>query len=807
VTIGKVGLGVIEPLLNLDDITPGHELVAGAKAAALAALRIAGEPVPEGAVIPASVPVDQAAAAVGARFGGKAVAVRSSSTAEDTTRASYAGQYLTVLNVDADQVATVAEAIRSVRASAIGPGATGYADRPPSPMPVLVMPMVDAEAAGVAFTANPLTGDPEVVVEAVPGLADVLVSGSATPERWVARDGDQPSLDHVGTIEVLTPQQVNEVIQLARRVAERQRVPQDVEWAWADGRVHLLQARPITALPVPAPIDVPPQETWIRADGPFSQPLKPLEASIWFPRLEESGRKVFAEAGAPIETMRHRLIGGWTYTRVVPPMDQGNDGAAAPPALLFGLALHLVPALRRRLKTATRVWRSDLGERLIGEWESGGRDAMRTRTRTLRDTDRATMSDAQLAAHLVALRDHLQTASDVHLRLPVIATFLSMGRLGVLVERLLGWDPDRAFDLVQGFAEASTTAGQDFDQLAAAIADDRTAHQLLADDPLALVGHPGPGGQALRNFLDAHGHQIVGFDLAHPTWAEDPRLLLGMVRARLQVGGGDRRDPREAAEAAAAEARSDLRGRARDLTEFEDALVAARRGRPFGDDTEIDVLQVMGVVRYVALEAGERLMRRGAIQRPDDVFYLTDEELERGLADGRVEVDIERRRAEVRWAEAHPGPQRYGPEPQPFPSLRFAPARARPFLEAMVWAMDRLAAPPVEQSGGGGELRGLAASPGVVTATARLIAGPAEFDRLQAGDVMVCRSTIAAWSVVFPLVSAVVTEVGGPLSHPAILAREFGIPAVVGVPDAMERIRDGWTVTVDGASGFVRLGD
>lgn len=791
-------------LVSLDDPAARDATFAGVKAATLAELRLAGHRVPEGAVVLPSIEPNVAAQLIAATFAGGRVAVRSSAVAEDGATDSYAGQYRTLLNVSAEDPATIAEAIRSVRTSAADPARRGYGGASAPGMPVLVMAMVAADAAGVAFTANPLTGDDEVSVEAILGLGDALVAGDATPERWTARTGRAPLRADDSAAQVLTASQAQQIVDLALRVAHDRGAPQDIEWAWADGRVHLLQARPITALPIAPAVDVPPRETWLRADENFSQPLKPLEASIWFPRLEASARIVFAEAGAPIETMRHRLIGGWTYTRVVPPMDSGDDGAAQPPAFVFGLALRFVPALRRRMKTAARVWRANPSARLIHEWEATGRATMRARTRQLRDADRKGMDDAQLADHLVDIREHLQAASDVHFRLPVLATFLSMGRLGVLVERELGWSTERAFDLVQGFAELSTQAGRDLDRLASAITGDPRGSGLLTGDPVALASDDGPAGTALRQFLDVHGHQIVGFDLAHPTWAEDPRPLLQLVRARMSRGPHEARDPVAAAEAAADEARASLAARPRVLADFEDALASARRGRPYGDDTEIDVLAVMGVVRYWALEAGERLAQRGLLRRPDDVFYFTDDELVALLRGEQPLVDVARRRAEVRWAEAHPGAARYGPEPQPFPSLRWAPAGARPFLEAMVWSMERVAAPLVEQPAGIG-LGGIAASPGTATGAARIIRGPAEFDRIEPGDVLVCRSTIAAWSVVFPVVSAIVTEVGGPLSHPAILAREFGIPAVLAVPGATERLRDGQLITVDGSRGLVHL--
>jgi pyruvate,water dikinase len=302
-----------------------------------------------------------------------------------------------------------------------------------------------------------------------------------------------------------------------------------------------------------------------------------------------------------------------------------------------------------------------------------------------------------------------------------------------------------------------------------------------------------------------YGHQIVGMDLAHPTWAEDPVPLLSMVRARLDLQESSRPNGKAAADALEAEARTALAHRPEDLVEFDGALSAARRGISLGDDTETDVLEVLGIVRYVALEAGERLTDRGLLVRPDDVLFLTEQELLGALRGEAFDDEIARRRGEYLWAKGHRGPKRYGPEPAAMPSVRWAPAHARPFLEAMVWAMEKMAPPSRSEPTGEGALAGNAASPGRVTGTVRIVRDPSEFDRIQPNDVLVCYCTIAAWSVVFPMVSAIVTEVGGPLSHPGILAREFGIPAVLGVDDATTLLSDGQLVTVDGGSGRVEI--
>ena len=788
-------------MIDLDDPRAADASVVGSKAASLAALRAAGENVPDGVVVLPGVDAAVAAQRLIARLGDVPLAVRSSSVAEDLARASYAGQYLTVLDVRGGPA--IAEAIERVRRSAGDAESRGYGGERGA-MAVLAMPLVLADAAGVAFTANPVTGDEEVVVEAVAGLGEQLVSGAATPQRFVvtrASCTEQP-----GPRAAITQEQAREIAELAERVATERGAAQDVEWAIAGGVLHLLQARPITALPVPIPIDVSPTETWIREDEHFGRPLRPLELDALGSRTDAASQIVFAEIGMPIETMRHRAIGGWPYVRMVPPMDSGRDSPKTPPALLFGLVVRLVPGLRTRLRRAAEVLATDEASRIAERWESRDRRDLRARYRALREVERARLTDAALADHLDEVLALLLEASVQHTRL-ASAMLIHSGQLGVLCEKVLGWSDTRSGDLVQGFSDATREAGCALDALAAAIESDEEARRLLEASPAALVAHPGSGGAALREYLDRYGHAIIGFDLAHPTYAEDPRPLCALVAHRIRRGPVAVRDLRAGAERVANEARETLADRPADLAAFERALAAARRSRPLGDESEADVLDALGLVRYVAVEAGTRLAARGALPDRDAALFLTTAELLAALRGAEVEADVGRRRGELRWAQAHPGPKRYGPEPAAFPSLRFVPAWSRPFLETMTWVMERASpsavSPAADEPRDG--LRGLAASPGVATGTVRIIRDPAEFERVEPGDVLVCPMTWAAWSVVFPLVSAVVTEHGGPLSHPAILAREFGIPAVLSVAAATTRLREGQVVTVDGAAGTLRV--
>jgi pyruvate,water dikinase len=216
----------------------------------------------------------------------------------------------------------------------------------------------------------------------------------------------------------------------------------------------------------------------------------------------------------------------------------------------------------------------------------------------------------------------------------------------------------------------------------------------------------------------------------------------------------------------------------------------------------------MALMRYVVLEVGSRLGARGQIAQRDDVFFLEWEEARAALRDGSDRHGlVARRKGERAWVEAHPGPASYGKDPGPPPSFAALPTAARFLMEALLWARHRVFA--VEHSGHapavGRLLRGIAASPGVYTGPVRVIMNESEFAKLHPGDVLVCPVTSPVWSVLFPTVGALVTDTGGILSHPAIIAREYRVPAVVATGHATRALRDGQTVKVDGNAGMVEM--
>jgi pyruvate,water dikinase len=262
------------------------------------------------------------------------------------------------------------------------------------------------------------------------------------------------------------------------------------------------------------------------------------------------------------------------------------------------------------------------------------------------------------------------------------------------------------------------------------------------------------------------------------------------------------------------EARARLAGRPEaDEARFERALDRAHRWYPAREDyAPMTFSEQVALIRRVALDMGRRLTESSLIDDPEDVFWLEGEEAGAALA-GRATGTasdcrelVRRRQAERAWAEAHPGPDSYG-EPHPLPGLDQLPPEARFVTEALIWLFERaghyVKSPRLQPEGR--HLTGIPGSDGTYTGPARVLMGEDDFGKLQPGDVLVCPITSPAWSVLFPNVRALVTDAGSVLSHSAIIAREFAIPAVVATGNATSLIRDGQLVSVDGTSGSVEV--
>ena len=836
----------VEQMRWFADIGNDDGALVGKKAATLAILKQAGFPVLDGVVVTTdalasaltTAELDDSAtladiealrmpdeltrtlATAVNRLQADRLAVRSSGVDEDLPGASYAGQYETVLNVP---VADVATAVRRCWASAFSERVTTYRRDHQGvgqvAMAVLIQPMVAADVAGVAFSADPITGDRNTcVIDAVQGLGDRLVSGHASPDHWLVR-GTQASRQ-AGPEGAIDAKVALDVAELVRRVAAHQQAPQDIEWARAGSELVLLQARPITALPEqpiePVPVSVKvPEGYWQREASHAPRPWTPMSLSVAFgdPR-NQALRRLFGEFGLLADTLEFRQIGGWEYSRLVP---LGGKDRPAPPKFLMPVLVRLVPEMRRRIATSVATIRTDKPSRLVEQWYREWQPELTSRIVQLRDADLSGMDDAELAANADGALELLRRGIDIHFALhgalmPILA------ELAFLCHELLGWSDQEALELLAGLSSTSTEPAHQLAHLAQLAAARPAVSRLLGnvdqDTAIRLAQADPEFAAAFDDYQRQFSSRVLRYDIADPSLAETPELTLRLLADQVARGY----DP--VAEATALRQRRDAaRERARavlaqhppaERDRFEQALARAERAYPVREDNEFVTASVpLALMRYRLLEIGRRLVDRTQLNRSADVFFLTWEEARSALLKGDDRMELAtRRRGELAYVEQHPGPASYGKEPGPPPSFDSLPAEARLMMKALVWYMDRVletAPSNREQQADDQVLTGIPASPGRYTGRVRLIKDESEFDRLQPGDVLVCPVTSPVWSVLFPSIGALVTDSGGVLSHPAIIAREYRVPAVVATGNATELLQDGQLVTVDGSSGSIQL--
>lgn len=733
----------------LNEITDGRPV--GGKARGLARLLAAGLPVPEGFVAAPEATAEEVAAAY-RRLGAPRVAVRSSAEEEDSERLSYAGQFETVLGVEG--LEALLRAVEACRASAFSPRVATYreeAGRGPHRMCVIVQRMLEPEYAGVAF-AGP---DGTLLVEGVAGLGDALVSGRAAPAAL-------PSALRA------------RVEGLARQAVERLGGALDLEWAVEHERLWLLQARPITA-PLPAPL---PERfrLWTAANlqEAIPRPLTPLSEEAARDHIQEVFRISFGFAGLPErDGPMLRLVRGWfymSYSAMASPMSvlpgfrlenllrmfgDGSDLAARiayrrPRRLPFLLRLPVTLA-----RQAAWVWSA---ERRIGE----GREAVR---RFAEQVESAITSGAP-DIHLLGLLRSLPLQVHPAVEAMSISTSIANG----LLAALMGWAARRGEEGVSAAAAALASAGE-MESLRpvrdlAALAEWLRANPGRPDDDPELQGR-------LARVFEACGFRGENeAELAHPRWGERPQDLLRLARQMAAA-------PAPPGPAPAG------RGLAGGL--FWQAARRARIWQQRREVTRANLVRMSASIRRLILEMGRRLRDRGVLDEVADIFYLLRAEIEALLeapafppGGQPIAARIRRRRERHRRLLEWPLPPRLLAE---LPDGRLVPFAPEP--------------------GSGEVLRGFGASPGRVTGRARVLLDVREAAALRAGEVLVARTTDIGWTPLFRLAAAVVTEIGAPTSHAAIVARELGLPAVVNVDAVTARIRTGDLLFVDGWAGQV----
>jgi len=571
----------------------------------------------------------------------------------------------------------------------------------------------------------------------------------------------------------------------------------------------------------PPAADSPPQRARFTPPGPGSWVLDvahcegPRSAygnELFESQYTEGFREGFARYGALLDTIEFRAVEGFPYT-AVRPLGAPPDAKGPPPKWVFKALLALHPALRARCRRARevmegRVWREDIKAFWEGfpEVEASLAAIAATPISTLDERALAEVVERTRALAASRLREHFARAP---------ATMLPVGDFVAQVREWTGAPPSEPLDALRGYSPAPVAGTRALREAAEAVANDPEARALLdrgggATETLAAIrALPGPAGSAVARLLERYGDVITtGHDLSHLRLAEMPALILASLRAKADARGDD--DARAAAERAA----SALRAKVPEAhhASFDELLAEARDAYPLRDARGALDYWCLGLLRRVVQEAGRRLSARGAIAQPDDVFDCSHAELTT-LLRGAKAPTAEELAQRARWRRSaclDAAPTVLGPAPGAPPPSEWLPRGADRCARAVGAYIDLLradedlhgaAAPTVETP----LVKGLGVSVGRLVGRARLIRSADDFGRLEAGDILVAPITTPAYNIILPLLGGVVTDRGGLLSHPAIVAREYGFPGVVGTRDATSRIPDGATVEIDGAAGTVRV--
>jgi rifampicin phosphotransferase len=557
------------------------------------------------------------------------------------------------------------------------------------------------------------------------------------------------------------------------------------------------------------PIDpqlAPPDGYWKKEEEHFIAPVSPMFFSIHHENIRDATRAAFGDFGLLIDHLELTYRAGEVYERDQP---VGGDSGPPPPWWVLAAMCRIIPSLRARMNQAEQAVRTDLEAQIFQRWSTEWKSELEQTSSAIRSVDVACLDNRDLAQHLKTIRDLTHRAFYIHFQIGV-ANLLPVYRLVRLCHDLFGWDEHQALQLLHGSSTESSVGSRDLDRISGLIQQDSTACAYLMDPSCELSDfesvHPGIGAE-IRAHLDTYGYRMIQNDVMSPTFIEVPAVTLQLLRDRIQKNASARSGQVEHTRSQAEEKATELM-RMRSAAErarFEHTLSRAREGyRLREENVYLTLGHPFALLRFAILEAGNRLEREGHLHRTSDVFYGMFDEIHDALLGNGTRMLAEnarRRRLEARWTLEHPGPAMFGTEDPP-PDIRGLPQPSRELHEALIWATRRLRAPNASENA---SISGVPASPGTYRGTARVIRSEQDFHRLQPGDVLVCPSTSSSWAVLFGTCAALVTDQGGSLSHPAIIAREHGIPAVVATVTATQEIPDGQTILVDGTNGLVEL--
>ena len=820
------------------------------------------------------------------------VAVRSSANAEDLPGLSFAGQQETYLNVKgADAViAAVQKCWASLwTAQAISYRHQNGIDQDSVAMAVVVQIMVPSEVSGILFTANPATGERnEIIINASFGLGEAVVSGQVTPDTYIvdkARKtvketmigpkeqkivsaGEQGvRLEEVADgerdLSSLSDDMLAELIDTVLKVEQLyDGLPQDIEWAFSGGKLHLLQSRPVTNLPV-QPIDIewiptPPAKTLCRRQivENMPDPVCPLFEELYLTEgleLPRKGRSLMIGGGPLFVTMHGYAYQRADWPRLQPKKDEktrevteaeleaeeqkaGQKVELEKQAADLSKAIsdqeqhdmelmvstlsdenqkaftdfakaqniddlaHQVTMPESKNPTYMFATKTAFNDKQLGEWHEVTMPRLKGISEKWSKLDLSSASDEELLAGIweMGIEEGNYWSSNASHSFGVAKS--TDDHLQCFLRETL---PEHNFisgQFLSGIESKTMQANGDLFEIAKLVWDNEELTYLVIVTPAKfLMGeleqHPDASAvvDGINRYLKSYGHQGYSLDFVEPTQVEDPSALFATLKAMVQDKDYDPKNQeikaaaiREEKFAAVSKLLSGLQ-----FWQFRHRLWLARKYNYIREEVAFYFGYNWSVLRPMAAELGRRMVEAGTFKEPEDTYFMVTAELKKAIAarkSGKAfqelgQLAAERRELREARKRHHP-PGTVPDEASNVPGIKFKETQ-------------------IKNDDASDTMRGFAVSSGRITAPASVITGAAEFDKMEPGSILVSPLTTPAWTQLFAHAVGLVTDMGSILAHGSIVAREYGIPAVLGVGTGTKRIKHGQMITIDGDAGTV----
>ncbi len=778
------------------------------------------------------------------------VAVRSSATVEDLPDLSFAGQQDTYLNILGEE--TLLEAVVHCWASlwtgrAIGYRARNAISHDGIALAVVVQEMIQSEVSGVLFSANPLTGKlSETVIDAAFGLGEALVSGRVEPDHYVVDtnsdrilsktlgakalriqgrpEGGTSTIEQDGSqIQALPDEQILALARLGRRSTAYFGAPQDMEWAWANGKLSIVQSRPITSLyPLPENTSAEPLEVFL-AFGVWQGMLDPYTplgqdifdnliagiGALFNAKINPAEQRVLCAAGSRlylnITGLMHSSLGHRILDIAVEAIDPVSGEIVRELLKDPRFAVTRPFSIRERLNLVRGFF--PFAGNIIFNLLLPRRGRLRFQNlieKSNRET-RAACAGAQSLAELVtAINTNSQRL--VKNFLPALVAGVASGQ-GIALQSLVRMaeqvpqGPELVMDLTRGLPHNVTT---EMDLALWKIAQGLRAEPTLLDtflttdaaglaDAYQRGALPGPAQAALAGFLMRYGMRGVGeIDLGRRRWKEDPQPVFQALKSYLQIE--EAKAPDLVFQRGAEQARQAGRELAARCTALPNGrpkagivramLIRFRELGGLRESPKYALVQRMGLFHDAFLAYGRQYTERGVFSEPEDIFYLHQSELA-ALGSGEArdwQALIAARRADYR--------------------RELRRKRSPRILLSDGTAYYASVTEPAQEDEH--TLSGSPVSAGAVDGRVHVIFDPYS-SQIAPGEILVCPATDPAWTPLFLSAGGLVMEVGGMMTHGSVVAREYGIPAVVGVRNATRRLQTGQMVHLNGSTGKITI--